>query len=86
MSKYNGSDYVPPRDDGRLDAQYDRIFNLMSDRHWRTLFEIEAATGDPSPSISAQLRHMRKPRFGSNSVNKRYIGNGTFEYQLVKAI
>lgn len=81
--RYDGSDYVPVRDDARLDRQYDRIYGLMRDGGWRTLSQIEVATGDPAASISAQLRHMRKPRFGGHVLNKRYLGEGLFEYQLV---
>jgi hypothetical protein len=37
----------------------------------RTLQEIADATGDPHASISAQLRHLRKPRFGAYAIDKR---------------
>jgi len=80
---FNGADYSPARDDGRLTAQLSRIFDLMKDGKFRTLRDIAASTGDPEASISAQLRHMRKPRFGSHDVNKKYIGNGLYEYQLL---
>jgi len=81
--RFDGDDYVPPRDDPRLTRQYSRIFALMRDGAWRTLADIEAATGDPPASISAQLRHMRKQRFGSHTVNRRYLGDGLYDYQLV---
>jgi hypothetical protein len=85
-SRFNGSDYNPDKDDVRLRGQILRIYKLMKDGKWRTLYEIEAGTGDPQASISAQLRHLRKKRFGSNTVNKRPRGlreGGLFEYQLV---
>jgi hypothetical protein len=81
--RFDGSDYVPTRDDNRLSAQYVRIFNLMSDGQFRTLNEISSVTNDPEASISAQLRHMRKPRFGSHTVEKTYEGNGIYKYKLV---
>ena len=79
----NGPDYVPPRDDHRLTRQHERIFGLMRDGVWRSLAEIEAATGDPPASVSAQLRHLRKPRFGGHTVAKRYAGDGLFLYRLI---
>lgn len=80
---FDGDDYVPARDDERLTDQYHRIFALMRDGAWRTLAHIEHLTGDPPASISAQLRHMRKARFGAHTVNRRYVHDGLYEYQLV---
>lgn len=81
--RFDGDDYVPLRDDPRLGAQYCRIFTLMQDCAWRSLAEIERLTGDPPASISAQLRHMRKARFGGHTINRRHLGDGLYEYQLV---
>ena len=80
---FDGDDYQPDRDDERLGSQYERIFNCMKDGAWRSLPEIEGRTGDPPASISAQLRHMRKERFGGHTVNRRYVDSGLYEYQLV---
>lgn len=81
--RFDGADYQPDRDDDRLGTQYADIFRLMADERWRTLPEISETTGHPPASVSAQLRHMRKPRFGSHAVNRRYIRDGLYEYQLV---
>lgn len=87
--KFDGSDYVPSLDDARLTGQILRVFECMKDGQWRTLAEIERATGDPQASISAQLRHLRKPRWNSHVVEKRNRGDrehGLYEYRLgVKA-
>ena len=86
-ARFNGSDYNPTFDNARLTGQIKRIYALMIDGKWRTLAEIETATGDGQASISAQLRHLRKDRFGKHTVNKRSRGereNGLFEYQLCK--
>lgn len=80
--RFNGSDYVPARDNARLSSQYIEIFDLMSDGVYRSLRDIETLTGHPPASISAQLRHMRKKRFGGHTVDKRYLGSGLYEYQL----
>lgn len=78
---FNGAD-AGPGDQARLRGQQLRIFELMKAGAWLTLAEIESHTGDPQASISAQLRHFRKPRFGSLIVHKRARSPGLFEYQL----
>lgn len=40
-------------------------------RTWLTLRELAAITGYGETSISAQLRHLRKPRFGAFLLEKR---------------
>lgn len=84
--KFDGAAYEAKHDRQRLTGQLLRVFELMKDGHWRTLDEISAITHDPVASISAQLRHLRKPRFGSHTVNKRPRGDrshGLFEYQVL---
>ncbi len=51
---------------------------------WRTLAEIRQATGFPEASVSAQLRHLRKRRFGAYIVEKRRQepDGGTWEYRV----
>jgi hypothetical protein len=83
MNRFNGPDYDPDRDDIRLSAQHERVFDLMVDGQWRTLNQIASIIFDPPASISAQLRHLRKERFGGHTVEKRYLGHGLFEYRLV---
>ena len=85
--RFNGSDYSPEYDDARLTGQLRRVYSLMIDGVWRTLQDISLATGDPQASASAQLRNLRKSRFGAHTVNKRSRGDrerGLFEYQLIK--
>lgn len=82
---FNGPAYDAPIDHGRLTKQHERIRVLMLDGAWRTLSEIADATGDPVASISAQLRHLRKPRFGSHIVERRARADrsaGLFEYRI----
>lgn len=84
--RFNGDDYNPPRDDPRLRRQVFRVFVTMIRGRWRTLQEITRITGDPEASVSAQLRHLRKPRFGSYIVEKRHRGaesSGLYEYRLL---
>lgn len=81
---FGGSDYVHERDAPRLQPQMERVKALMADGKWRTLKQIAKATGDPEASVSAQLRHLRKPRFGWHVIEKRYVGNGLYEYRMAE--
>lgn len=83
--RFDGAGYDPAIDHVRLTRQIKRIFDLMSDASWRTLQEIADITGDPAASVSAQLRHLRKKKFGSWVVNKRRRTpcSGLWEYQLL---
>lgn len=79
---FNGPEPAHTRDTARLNAQTRRVFNAMRDGTERTLEEISALTLDPAPSISAQLRHLRKKRFGAHTVDKRYVADGLYKYRL----
>lgn len=82
-TRFNGSDYDPVRDDVRLTGQLLRVWNVMSSGQWRTLDQISKETGDPAASISAQLRHLRKQRFGGHTVEKEHMGNGLYRYRVI---
>ena len=81
--RFDGSDYVRARDDLRLTGQILRVWSLMCDSRWRTLGEISVQIGDPESSVSAQLRHLRKERFGAHTVEKEYLADGLFSYRLI---
>ena len=87
-NNFNGSDYIPKRDDKRLSRQIDRVYDLMKDGKRRTLSEISSITGDPEASVSAQLRHLKKKKFaaefGKLDVEKNNLGNGLHEYWLIR--
>ena len=82
MQHFDGSTYEPTLDQGRLNSQQSRVFDVMGDGEWRTLDQLSAATGDPTPSVSARLRDLRKPRFGGHQVDRRRRSPGLFEYRL----
>ena len=85
-ARFDGADYDSKRDNERLTGQLKRIFDLMKDGNFRTLADIERVTRAPQASISAQLRHLRRARFGGHIVNKRHRGEpkfGLYEYQLI---
>lgn len=86
MTTTYGPTFDPALDEERLNDQILRIYRCMVDQEWRTLAEIAQETGDPEASISAQLRHLRKPKFGSFEVDKRRRGlatTGLWEYLLL---
>jgi hypothetical protein len=83
--RFDGPEFKPELDGERLTLQHEAIRDLMLDGKWRTLGEIASLTRFPEPSISAQLRHLRKPRFGSFVVEKRRRGDekqGLYEYHV----
>ena len=82
-TRFNGSDYDPVRDDVRLTGQLLRVWNVMSSGQWRTLDQISKETGNPAASISAQLRHLRKQRFGGHTVEKEHMGSGLYRYRVI---
>lgn len=84
-----GPVYEAKHDGVRIDRQHERIKSLMLDGNWRTLNDIAQETKDPVASISAQLRHLRKPKFGGFIVNRRSVGDrtrGLYEYRVLKCL
>jgi hypothetical protein len=79
---FDGKTFVPQRDGIRLTAQYDRVFDVMKDKEWRSLSDIAKITNDPEASISARLRDFRKEKFGAYTVERRHVANGLYEYRL----
>ena len=82
--RFDGAVYDPALDHDRLSKQLGRVFALIRDGQWRTLRDIAESTGDPESSISAQLRHLRKARFGSYTIDRRRTTatGATYEYRL----
>lgn len=84
--RFDGHVYEHARDHTRLVGQMLRIRDLMSDGQWRTVHEIHLETGDPETSVSAQLRNLRKVKFGGYTVDKRRRGGETsalWEFRVV---
>ena len=81
-ANFNGDDYQPARDNPRLRGQLLRVWTQVKDGRWQTLRSIADATGDPEASVSAQLRHLRKQRFGGYEIEKRHVRDGLYEYRL----
>lgn len=83
MSTY-GPTYDATIDAIRIDSQMRRVLDAMIEGAWVTLAELAYLTHDPESSLSAQLRHLRKPQFGGWIVEKRRRrGQGTWEYRVL---
>lgn len=79
---FKGADYYAPRDQARLSTQLERVKDAMIDGQWRSLDQIADLAQAPQTSVSAQLRNLRKPEFGSWLVDRRHIDRGLYEYRL----
>ena len=83
IPQFDGATFQPERDGYRLTRQLDRVKELMLDGQWRSLSDITSVVGGSEAGVSARLRDLRKPRNGAFVVNKRYVDDGLFEYQLL---
>jgi len=81
--RFDGATYDHERDGNRLAHQMEAVFALMKDGVYRTLGQIAVATAAPESSVSARLRDLRKARFGGHTVNRRYLGHGLYQYQVL---
>jgi hypothetical protein len=86
-----GPAYVRVLDGARVAKQMDVIRDVMlsasESKTWLTLEELHKLTGYPTPSISAQFRHLQRPENGGYIGEKRRRGEGKrglWEYSLRK--
>ena len=79
---FDGATFDPDRDGERLTKQLVAVRQAMSDHDWHTLYALSIITGAPEASISARIRDLRKAKHGSNTVERRYMGDGLWEYRL----
>jgi hypothetical protein len=89
------SSYIRSVDGPRLKGQHDRVMAVMKDGQWRTYWEIGAeiqkrfAHHDSQTGIAARMRELRRPKFGSNTVECRAregANRGVFEYRLIERV
>lgn len=82
---FNGPEYKKEKDFSRLITQHERVKGAMLNHNWLTISQISEMTGDPPASVSAQIRHLRKDRFGGWIIERRARGDrshGLFEYRI----
>lgn len=90
LQDHDGVTFVKHLDKDRLNTQLLAVHELMEDGKWRTLPEIVATLKGneiraTEASVSARLRDLRKPKFGSMTVERRRKmgSSGLWEYRLV---
>tara|TARA_R100000808_G_C2153807_1_gene164358 strand:- start:5092 stop:5403 length:312 start_codon:yes stop_codon:yes gene_type:complete len=86
VAAFDGADYEAKFDAERLTGQLRKIYDLMKDGNWRSLDEISMRTAAPHASASAQLRNLRKLKFGGHTVDRTRAGDrerGFYKYRLV---
>jgi len=84
MTNTFGPAYSEQLDRNRILTQMEVLRDYMLKQGWwLSLAEIEKASHYPQASISAQLRHLRKIRFGGYCVDKRRRANGAWEYRVL---
>ena len=80
---FDGPNYDPVIDRARLTGQLKDVYEAVRVNGWHTVAEISGVTGHPEASISAQIRNLRKERFGGLDIEGRYrVGTRVFEYRL----
>lgn len=79
----DGVTYDPELDYERLNKQMQKVWRVVRTGRWYTLNDLALATGCPAPSVSARLRDLRKPKFGSQEVQRRRCDEGLWEYRVV---
>lgn len=76
-------DYMNRQDQSRLNRQHEDIKALMLDGAWRTVKEVSQLLNYDENSVSAQIRHLRKPQFGGWLVLRRRRKDvGVSEYSV----
>ena len=81
---FDGVTINDERDNGRLQAQLTEVRLLVTNMGWWTLGEIARATGYPEASVSARLRDLRKAKFGSFNVERKYVERGIWAYRVTR--
>ncbi len=84
---FDGADYDRDLDELRLTGQLFEVWkvatNRISNGGWFTVDYIVQRTGFPANSVQAQLRNLRKPRYGAYLVERRRVTeSGLSEYRV----
>jgi biotin operon repressor len=84
-----GPAYEAKHDEKRIKSQMETVKQVLQQAAqydcWMTLAELARKTKYPEASISAQIRHLRKPWFGGYKIEKRRVGipsMGLWEYRM----
>ena len=82
---FDGRTYEPEFDHKRLTGQLKWVYIVLRDGRWQTLSAITSVAGGSEAAVSARIRDLRKPKFGSHLIDRRRVGTtGLFKYRMVK--
>ncbi|MHB1910376.1 MAG: hypothetical protein ACYCQJ_16140 [Nitrososphaerales archaeon] len=88
---FDGAFYKRELDQKRLSGQILRVYEIISDGKARTVSKIREeilekfGKDDPENSIQAELRNLRKDKFGGHAIRTwRVRDTGLFYYQMEK--
>jgi hypothetical protein len=79
---FDGETYVPDRDYERMGEQLARVYEVMLDGRWHTLGNIALNARGSEAACSARLRDLRKEKYGSREILRRYVRDGLWEYRM----
>jgi hypothetical protein len=83
VMRFDGQTYDAKRDGPRLTGNLLKLKSLMVGGQWFKLSEVAAALGCTETAASARLRDLRKPRFGSHTVERKNLGGGIWVYRVM---
>ena len=85
---FDGATYERTKDGKRLWTQLRAVEDAMKKKQWHTLRTLQAtlfreyALQSSEASVSARLRDLRKPKFGSHTVERKRLTGGLWAYRI----
>ncbi|NLT36791.1 MAG: Rrf2 family transcriptional regulator [Methanomassiliicoccus sp.] len=83
-ARIDGAYYDEAQDGARLTTQLERVRHVLEDGRWHTVAAIAQLIDAPEPSVSAQIRNLRKEENGGYTIETKRAGGGLFVYRLVR--
>jgi hypothetical protein len=80
-AQFDGVTYSEELDGPRLSSQLERVRRLLSDGRWRSIAAVARICGGSESGISARIRDLRKPKFGSLLIERKRIEGGLWFYR-----
>jgi len=80
---FGGLTFDPVLDQERMKIQLGRVFCEMRDQDWHTIPELQQKCGGSEAAISARIRDLRKPQFGSYEIITQRVKAGLWRYRLI---
>jgi hypothetical protein len=69
----------------KMNSKMLAVLQFMLDGQWRSLRQISEGTAYPSlTGLSACIRSLRKPEYGSHMIEKRFVTESLYEYRLIQ--